>query len=224
MASSDYKLATDEEFDAFRKNCDGEEDWKEAYHTDSTYVWTKKSDNSAINIVKVRTHFNDIEPEVLYDVLHDHEYRAVWDPNMIEGKVIVQLDPTNEIGYYSAKSPMGVSNRDFLNQRSWRARPAAGEWLIINHSVQHPDCPEKKGFVRAISILTGYYLKKLEGKQGTQLIYATQSDLRGWIPSMVANFVTKNFAPSLLDRLHEAAKKYVDWKKEHNPERKPWLV
>jgi len=66
-----------------------------------------------------------------------------------------------------------------LNQRSWRARPANGEWLIINHSVQHPDCPEKKGFVRAISILTGYYLKKIDGKSGTQLIYATQSDLRG---------------------------------------------
>jgi len=63
----------------------------------------QQSDNSAINIVKVRTHFADVEPEVLYDVLHDHEYRAVWDPNMIEGKVIVQLDPTNEIGYYSAK-------------------------------------------------------------------------------------------------------------------------
>jgi len=224
MANSDYKLATDAEFDHFREECETEDEWKEAYHTDETYVWTKKSDKSAINVVKVRTFFDDVEPEVLYDVLHDHEYRATWDPNMIEGKVVVQLNPTNEIGYYSAKSPTGVSNRDFLNQRSWRATPDKGEWLIINHSVTHPECPEKKEFVRANSILTGYYIKKTSGKAGAQLIYATQCDLKGWIPSMVANFVTKNFAPSLLGRLHTAAQKYSDWKKDNKPDYKPWLV
>lgn len=223
MANSSYSLATDSEFDNFRGECDSDADWKEAYTSGDVTVWTKKSDKSDINIVKVRTHFADVAPEVLYDVLHDHEYRVIWDPNMIEGKVIVQLNPTNEIGYYSAKSPTGVKNRDFLNQRSWRAKPDAGEWLIINHSVTHPDCPEKKDFIRAWSILTGYYIKKVEGKAGTQLIYCTQCDLKGWIPSMVANYVTKTFAPSLLGRLHAAAQKYVDWKKENKPDHKPWL-
>jgi len=42
MAATDYKLATDQDFDSFRQNCDSDDDWKEAYHTDSTYVWTKK--------------------------------------------------------------------------------------------------------------------------------------------------------------------------------------
>jgi len=224
MAAGDYKLAVDEDFDHFRVICETDDGWKEAYHTNVVYVWTKKSDNSNINIVKVRTHYTDIPASVLYDVLHDHEYRATWDPNMIEGKVIVQLDSTNEVGYYSAKSPSGVSNRDFLNQRSWRARPDSDEYLIINHAVTHPDVPDKKGFVRANSILTGYYIKGIDGKEGCQLIYCTQCDIGGWIPSFVANYVTKTFAPSLLDRLHEAAKKYTVWKTEHNPSHKPWLV
>jgi hypothetical protein len=44
-----------------------------------------------------------LKPETLYDTLHDAEYRAVWDENMIEGKVIQQLDDWNEVGYYSAR-------------------------------------------------------------------------------------------------------------------------
>ncbi len=94
---------------------------------------------------------------------------------MIEGYNIVQLDPYNDVGYYSAKvkiililiftfiqAPLGVSNRDFVNQRSWRVAPENKEFIIMNHSVIHPNAPEKKGFVRYDKHEISYFSQGLE--------------------------------------------------------------
>ena len=54
-------------------------------------------------ILKVRTVFKDIKPEVLYDVLHDPEYRKTWDHTMLEGYEICAINPNNDIGYYASK-------------------------------------------------------------------------------------------------------------------------
>jgi hypothetical protein len=53
--------------------------------------------------VKVHALFPGLDAAILYDVLHDPEYRTVWDENMIEGFCIEKVDGNNDVGYYSAK-------------------------------------------------------------------------------------------------------------------------
>lgn len=62
-----------------------------------------QSDKSSINIVKLYAVFKTIPASVMYDVLHDPDYRAVWDENMVEGYNVEQIDANNDVGYYSAK-------------------------------------------------------------------------------------------------------------------------
>jgi len=173
--------------------------------------------------VRVATSFPDITPETLYDVLHDHEYRKEWDKNMTEGKVIQLIDQRNEIGYYSAKGVLTIASRDFVNLRSWRARPDKGEWIIMNHSVDHPEYPSKPGYVRAKSICTGYLILRRDGG-GSIFIYYTQTNPNGWIPGFVINNLMTSIAPELVKTLYKAASEYNEWKKNNKPDNKPWLA
>jgi len=215
---SEFKPVPEESFDQFVKACDSTEGWHSVHDDDGIKVWDMKADNSSINIVKIWAHFKTIDPLVLYDVLHDPEYRTTWDDHMVEGYNIQQIDANNDVGYYSAKGMLSVSGRDFVNQRSWRVK--GDEYIIKNHSVKHPKAPEKKGFVRAWSFMTGYMIRKHE--QGCTLSYYTQTDPKGWIPTFVVNNVTKKFAPSNIQKLEQHATKYPDWKASHNPDHKPW--
>jgi len=213
------RIQTDEDFDEFIAACNADAGWEVCYDKENIKVWDQKVPDSDINIVKVRTVFKDIEALTLYDVFHDAEYRREWDENMIDGIEFEQLDPNNDIGYYSVKCPATIANRDFVNQRSWRVKD--NSYVIKNHSVNYPKCPPKKDFIRARSIKTGYFLLALEGG-GCQLIYLTQGDPKGSIPSVVSNFVTRKLAPKIVQKIEKASKNYPNWKKNHNPDHHPW--
>jgi hypothetical protein len=213
------KIATDEDFDAFIAACNAEEGWELCFDKDDIKVWDQKVANSDINIVKVRTVFKDIEALLLYDVFHDADYRREWDENMIDGHEFEQLDNNNDIGYYSIRCPAPLTNRDFVNERSWRIK--GNTYVIKNHSVKYPKCPEKKGLIRARSFLTGYYVLALEGG-GCQLTYLTRGDPKGAIPNIVSNFVTKKLAPKIVQKIEKASRGYPEWKKNNNPELHPW--
>jgi len=211
-------ITTEESFDDFINRCNEDAGWELCHDKDGVKVWNQEVPNSDINAVKVRTIFKDIPALVLYDVFHDAEYRREWDENMIDGHEFEQLDDNNDIGYYSIKCPVPLSDRDFVNQRAWRVKD--NTYVIKNHSVNYPKCPEKKGFVRARSIRTGYYILALEA--GCQLSYLTQSDPKGHIPSAISNTVTKKLAPKIIGKISKAALAYPEWKKKHNPESHPW--
>jgi len=221
----EYTLANDEDFSIFADFCNSAAGWDEVYRDDktTTTVFRKPTDNSSINMFKLTRTMTDVQPEVLYDVLHDHNYRKVWDDNMIEGIVIEQLDATNEVGYYGARSPSPVGNRDFVNQRCWRAEPDKGVWVIMNWSVPHSEYPPKKDFTRAQSILSGYQIRKNPSGAGSLFTYVTQTDPKGWIPSWVVNTVAGKLAPRVSQTLHTVSLAYPEWKKDHRPDWKPWI-
>ncbi|XP_052794830.1 START domain-containing protein 10-like [Mya arenaria] len=215
----EIRVADDSDFRRLKALSDDSQNWKQEYQKNATSVWTKNNEVCNFKIIKVRTTFEDVSAEVLYDVLHDPEYRKTWDHSMMDGYEICAINPNNDIGYYALRSPPPLRNRDFVTQRSW-LDTGAEKW-ILNHSVNHEACPPRKGFIRGISYLTGYLIRQMGDK--VQFTYVAQSDPRGKLPVWVVNKGTKILAPKIISRIHKACKGYTAWKQQHNPHLKPWI-
>lgn len=209
------------DFRRFRSLAMEADGWTTHYSDAKITVQTKPppgGSKGGLNMVRVRREMKTVPTHVLYDNLHDAEYRKTWDQNMLAGFNICDLNKHNDIGYYGAKFPWPLANRDFCNMRSWMEF-TNGEFLIFNHSVPHNDCPEKKGFVRAKSIVTGYYVMPLPNHpNGCVLIYVTHTDLAGSIPHSVINFAMQKGVPGIMNRMEECAEKYITFSKERYPQ------
>ncbi|KAJ9598206.1 hypothetical protein L9F63_011110 [Diploptera punctata] len=203
------RVAEDQDFEKLKKLVDDHSGWKLDYNKSSTKVWTKSIPKTNFKMIKVWTVFADVTPNQIYDVLHDPDYRKVWDQHMIESRDIGCLNPNNDVGYYAMSCPAPLKNRDFVLQRSWL--DTGHEQYIINHSVFHKDFPPKRGFIRATSHLTGFLIRP-SGSTGSELGYVSQTDPQGTLPPWLVNKVTQIFAPKLVKKLLKASLAYPDWK------------
>jgi len=221
-SSSTYSVATESDFDNFKTIIYDLNGFVEVVKNDLVTIWSKPGGDSPINMTRMHAKFKDLPPENLYDVIHENDYRPTWDEKMIEIKTIEQIDFYNQISYYSAKAPWPVANRDFVNLSSWKDDTGNGEWIIMNRKVIHKDAPEKKDMVRAETLITGYIIKRLES--GCEMMYITQTDPKGNIPTWLINMLTTKYAPSFVETIYKAALKYPEWKSKNNPNNKPWLT
>ncbi|XP_060528205.1 START domain-containing protein 10-like isoform X2 [Cylas formicarius] len=216
------KIAEDSDFAMLKMLVDNHDGWKLEYDNakDGTKVWTKLTPSCSFKMVKIHTVFYGITAETLFDVLHDPDYRKEWDEHMLISTEIGYLNPNNDVGYYALSCPTPVKNRDFVLQRSWLDLP--NEKLIINHSVGHKDYEPRKGFIRAISHLTGFCIRRLPN--GCFLGYISQTDPRGKLPPWLVNKISQKFAPRVVKQLRKAAEGYEDWKaRQRDPRCKPWI-
>ncbi|XP_073990807.1 START domain-containing protein 10-like isoform X2 [Rhodnius prolixus] len=115
------RVAEDKDFSSLKELLDNHIGWKLDYHKGPIKVWTKTLPNTNFKMIKVLATFTDISPEVMYDVLHDPEYRKVWDQHMIESHDIGYLNPNNDVGYYSrflvrVNSHTGGCNLGYISQ------------------------------------------------------------------------------------------------------------
>jgi hypothetical protein len=198
--------------------------WNLRFDENGTFTWDKKIKGEAMRLIRVFGVMPDVPTELLYDVLHDASYRAVWDERRLDGYRFTMLAESCEIGYYAAKLGFALDDREFVNQRGW-VNAGGGEFLIWNTSVPVTRLPkETNGRTRAISKVSGYLLRRW-GNGGSSLTYMTMTDPRGWIPSTLINMVTTRLAPGTLQTLSAAAKKYPEWVKTQGASyARPWMT
>ncbi|KAL1139479.1 hypothetical protein AAG570_006463 [Ranatra chinensis] len=213
-------VAEDKDFSNLKELVDNHSGWKLDYNKGAIKVWTKALTNTNFKMIKVIANFSEISADAIYDVLHDPEYRKVWDQHMIESHDIGHINPNNDVGYYSMSCPSPLANRDFVLQRSWL--DLGHEKYILNHSVYHIKYPVRKGFIRATSYLTGFLIRMLGGDRGCTLGYISQTDPQGTLPPWLVNRVTQIFGPKMVKNLQKACLGYIEWKMKNNPNFKPW--
>ncbi|XP_035387828.1 START domain-containing protein 10 isoform X3 [Electrophorus electricus] len=169
-------IPDDTDFATFKEQCESQDGWTARYNKGGVTVWCRDEETTTVQKLKMKIVCKDVRAETLYDVLHDTSYRKKWDTNMIDTFDIGKLTVNADVGYYSWRCPSPLKNRDFVTMRSWL--PLGNDYLIINHSVKHPQYPPKKDYVRAVSLLTGYLIQS-NGTNACTLYYLTQVDPRG---------------------------------------------
>lgn len=97
------RIAEDKDFDYLKTLVDESEGWMLELDKADTKVWTRPIDGCSFQMVKIQTVFPDISSETLYDVLHDPDYRRVWDTNCLESLEIGLLNVNNDVGYYASE-------------------------------------------------------------------------------------------------------------------------
>mmetsp|Transcript_6625 Transcript_6625/g.24780 ORF Transcript_6625/g.24780 Transcript_6625/m.24780 type:complete len:194 (-) Transcript_6625:6083-6664(-) len=171
-------------------------------------------ENSHITRVKARAIFPKITPDTLYSVLIHDEYVRSTDPNMHEWVILEEIDEANDISYYASKLPsiisFFISPRDFLSLRGY-GQTGKDEYMIIMRSIEDDRMPPRKKWVRAHIIITGFLIRKHGA--GCELIYMSQTDLKGKIPKKVINYSTSKFAPSIVRQFESDALKFREWEK-----------
>ena len=218
----DFPIATKQDFEEFKALFTQKEGWQEALKNEHTFVEFKNPENTAEIQIRLETDcLKDIPALTIYEALHDPDYRKTWDDRMIDGFLIEQFDECNDIGYYSVKMPFILSNRDWVNRRSWWKSPDGKEFIIFNFSKEHHLVPPKSGFVRAWSYKAGYYMK--ESDKGTMFYYFGWSGWGGWLPAWAVNKATKSMVTGIIDNLANQSRVYNEWKNKNNPDDRPWL-
>ncbi|VDK37680.1 unnamed protein product [Taenia asiatica] len=213
------------DFDCFVELATDSLGWMKHYSSKSKYLsiraYTKIVEGNVVRAAKIEGVFHGVSAFNVYESLQDPEFRKTWDDCMKEGSRIC----------YLVKSPFGLKDRDFVNQRSWYADGSV--YIIMNHSVKMPPV---EGVQRGISYVTGYLIKPLT-PDSCDFTYISHSDPRGKlhcksplrnslpkgkVPSWVVNASVKTVGPIIVKRLYEAACTYAAWKAVHDPDHKPW--
>ncbi len=100
---------------------------------------------------------------------------------------------------------------DFCTLKSWRYNYKKElQNVFLNHSVKWDGYPPQEGYIRARSFQTGNVTRRREDGK-LMLIYLTQSDIKGWIPQYIVNYVTSVGAPEMMKKVVQAALLYPDW-------------
>ncbi|KAL5271389.1 hypothetical protein ACHWQZ_G001882 [Mnemiopsis leidyi] len=218
MQVGEIRPATVDDFKQLLDIVFSHEGWESKPNKGGVKVWTKSIPSSPVKMIKLAVDFDDITALTLYDVLHDPDFRPIWDESMIEGLDIYKIDDFNDIGYYSLRCPRPLKNRDFVNQRSWGI--FGDDHMIMNHTIDIEEMPVKKDFVRGVSYLTGYVVRRTD--TGCSVHYITQNDPGGQVPKFILDKISCVIAPKVLEKIHNAALGYEEWKSKNRPNYKPW--
>ncbi|XP_038113791.1 START domain-containing protein 10 [Culex quinquefasciatus] len=217
------RIAEDSDFDALKRLVDDHDGWTLELAKSDTQVYTRPVPGCNFNMVKIHTEFGDVTADTLFDVLHDPDYRKVWDSHMLASHEIGVLNVNNDVGYYAMSCPPPLKPRDFVLQRSWLDTGPQGEQMLLSRSVPHKNFPPKKGYVRAMSYITGFVLQTNgNSKTGCLLKYVAHCDPQGTLPPWLVNKVTHTLGPRMVKDLKKAALGYVAWKQQQPHLRKPW--
>lgn len=206
----------DQDFLDLQKIADDDlSNWDKVISSDGVTIYKKMADDSPVVLLKVYAMIDDYSPETILEVLNNAKVRQSWDKVLCNFELIEDFTD-HQVIYFMIKTPIGISNRDFLQQRKTKYDfPLPG--LISMHfkSVQHPRCPDKPKIVRGDTVISGYILERYnnaKGRESTKLTIITQNDIKGLVPKSIVNMAASKAPKQWVTNLITGCEEYLKTK------------
>jgi hypothetical protein len=158
--------------------------------TDIELFERKSEEFPAWDIVKVRTTMK-APLQKLWDMINCHDVEKVraWQPDLNGEKLVEAVGDDVNVFYMTVNCPFPVTNRAFCLVRANKTLDD-GSLVHVSCSINHKDCPEDKNFVRAVSIVSGWILRPIPGKDDEfSCVRIIQADSKGMIPAFLVNMM-----------------------------------
>ena len=142
--------------------------------------------------------------DIIFEAISNLELRKKWDTSFSELKIINKKEESNtEILYMIIKSPSVITkDRDNVQQRKiWKNFPNKNSHIIHFMSVDSPEFPKSKKYIRANTIISGYFIEDIPGENNQSILgIVSQTDVGGpnWLINKIAPRASKNWINSLI--------------------------
>eukprot|EP00927_Polykrikos_kofoidii_P028720 TRINITY_DN2499_c0_g1_i2.p1 TRINITY_DN2499_c0_g1~~TRINITY_DN2499_c0_g1_i2.p1 ORF type:complete len:231 (+),score=43.78 TRINITY_DN2499_c0_g1_i2:60-752(+) len=153
--------------------------------------------------VRGRMLFPGIKPAQVLRLIHDCVHRTAWDEMLQEGTFVLEYGALNtamlpechaDIIRLIYKGMMGVSGRDLCLLRAWGEDEDGKCWLVAE-STENDAVPVDDKYVRAELRECGYMM--IPTSDGCEVVYISQTNFNGWIPSFMQKIIQKQQPESL---------------------------
>ena len=140
--------------------------------------------------------------DIIFEAISNLELRKKWDTSFSELKLI-KKEKNSEILYMIIKSPSIITkDRDNVQQRKiWKNFPNKNSHIMHFVSVESSEFPKSKKYIRANTIISGYFIEDIPGKKNKSILgIVSQTDVGGpnWLINKIAPKASKNWISSLI--------------------------
>jgi len=188
---------------------------------DYTSKWERVSSNPVITIDKIRPEGSPVvlirawaliqgfTPQEVFDQIYDTEKRAKWETVTMDLKVVEKINDNSQVIYFYVKTPIGISERDFVQIRDFRLNYPEKDNIVMSFkSCLHPKAPPVKGRVRAETHISGYIMRpSTKAPNSTDFCIVSQSDIKGNIPKIVVNMASGKAPAEWINKLVKACER-----------------
>eukprot|EP00271_Cylindrocystis_brebissonii_P019268 TRINITY_DN580_c1_g2_i2.p1 TRINITY_DN580_c1_g2~~TRINITY_DN580_c1_g2_i2.p1 ORF type:complete len:793 (-),score=119.22 TRINITY_DN580_c1_g2_i2:374-2752(-) len=125
------------------------------------------------------------DASLIFDlVMHYGPERLQWDSTMDSASVVETMDGHSDVVMVKLRQDwIWLRRRELVLSRYW-IREADGSYMVFYKSQDHPDCPKRRGHVRAIIHSAGFIITPLKSSEGgkprTLVEYVLEMDVAGW--------------------------------------------
>ena len=176
-------------------------------------VFKKSMEGCPVILIRCKANI-PYNKDVIFEAIANLDIRKQWDAVFSELKVVnYEGENGSEILYMIIKSPVFiVTDRDFVQQRKmWKNFPTKNSHILHFISLENPSCPINKKYVRAETMISGYFIQDDPEMPGHSILgVLSQTDIKGNIPHFLVNKFAPKSSKSWIKSLLKGCKIVVD--------------